>query len=272
MYRGLLAAAALMASASSGFAQSPVQRGEYLVNSILNCGNCHTAPGPAGAGKPFAGGMPFETPVFKVFTSNITPDKETGIGNWTAEQIKNAIMKGVRPDGTVLAVMPSNYYSVLTPRDADAIVAYLRSLKPIKNAVPTPEYKVALKAAEAPPPGPGKVSRKAMRGYYLATIGHCMECHSPRVKGVSLVQTEMGVGKHEFPGPWGVSTSRNITSDKEKGLGAWSDAEIKRAITQGISRNGDKLKPPMGFAGYAKINDKDMGDLIAYLRTVPAKQ
>ncbi len=271
MHRLLIATVVLLATGGAASAQSPTQRGDYLVNSVLNCGNCHTPRGPAGADKPFAGGNLFETPGFKVYSSNLTPDKETGIGNWTADQIKNAIVKGVRPDGTVLAMMPTGYYKVLTARDLDAIVAYLRSLKPIKNAVATPEYKVALKPDLTVPPM-GKMSRKARRGYYLATIGHCMECHSPREKGVSLAATETGVGKHQFEGPWGVSTSRNITSDKEKGLGNWTDAEIKRAITQGISRNGDKLKPPMGYAAYAKMNDKDMGDLIAYLRTVPAKQ
>ena len=271
MRRFFVSTVFLLAAGGSTLAQSPIQRGDYLVNSILNCGGCHTPKGPDGASKPLSGGMLFETPAFKVHTSNITPDKETGIGNWTADQIKNAIMKGMRPDGTGLAVMPANYYTVLTPRDADAIVAYLRSLKPIKNAVPVPEYKVALKQ-EGPPPAMGKINRKARRGYYLATIGHCMECHSPREKGVSLVATQMGIGKHDFKGPWGVSTSRNITSDKEKGLGAWSDAEIKKAIATGVSKNGDKLKPPMGFSAYARMTDKDMGDLIAYLRTVPAKQ
>jgi mono/diheme cytochrome c family protein len=271
MIRLVFVAAAIAAGASSALAQSPAQRGEYLVNSILNCGGCHTPRGPAGADKPFAGGNVFETPAFKVYTSNLTPDKESGLGNWTAEQIKTAIMKGVRPDGTVLAVMPTAYYTVLTPTDADAIVAYLRSLKPIRNAVPTPEYKVALKPDLTPPPM-GKISRKARRGYYLATVGHCMECHSPRVKGVSQVPGEMGAGRHDFNGPWGVSTSRNITSDKEAGIGAWTDAEIRRAIAQGLSRNGDKLKPPMGYASYAKMSDKDMRDLIAYLRTVPPKK
>lgn len=271
MIRVVFAAAALAVGASSALAQSPAQRGDYLVNSILNCGGCHTPRGPAGADKPFAGGNLFETPVFKVYTSNLTPDKETGLGNWTAEQIKNAIMKGVRPDGTMLAVMPTAYYTVLTSRDAYAIVAYLRSLKPIKNQVPNPEYKAALKPDLTAPPM-DKTGRKARRGYYLATIGHCMECHSPREKGVSQMRTEMGVGRHDFKGPWGASTSRNITSDKEKGLGGWTDAEIKRAITQGVSRNGDKLKPPMGYAAYARMSDKDMRDLIAYLRTVPAKQ
>jgi mono/diheme cytochrome c family protein len=270
MQKWVLSAAVLLSVAGSACAQSPLQRGEYLVNSILNCGGCHTPPGPDGASRPFSGGILFNTPAFKAYAPNITPDKETGIGNWTAEQIKNALMKGVRPNGAVLAAMPTNYYTVLTQRDADAIVAYLRSLKPIRNQMPAPEYRVTLKQEE-PPPSAGKINRKARRGYYLATIGHCMECHSPRNKGVSFVKTDMGAGRHEFKGPWGVSTSRNITSDKEKGLGAWTDAEIKRAITTGVSRNGDKLKPPMGFAAYAKMTDKDMGDLIAYLRTVPAK-
>jgi mono/diheme cytochrome c family protein len=269
----LFAGAALISIAVGGpaFAQSPAQRGDYLVNSILNCGGCHTPRGPDAASKLLAGGNVFETPGFKVYTSNLTPDKETGLGNWTADQIKTAIMKGHRPDGTPLAVMPTGYYTVLTPRDADAIVAYLRSLKPVKNQVPTPEYKAAVKPDLTAPPM-GKIGRKARRGYYLATIGHCMECHSPREKGVSRAATQMGVGRHDFKGPWGVSTSRNITSDKEKGLGSWTDAEIKRAITQGVNRNGDKLKPPMGYGAYAKMTDKDMGDLIAYLRTVPAKQ
>lgn len=271
MHRLVLSAAVLFAAGGAALAQSPAQRGEYLVNSILNCGGCHSPPGPDGAAKPFSGGILFDTPAFKAYAPNITPDKETGIGNWTAEQIKNALMKGVRPNGAVLAAMPTNYYIVLTQRDADAIVAYLRSLKPVKNQMPAPEYKVALKQ-EQPPPSMGKINRKARRGYYLATIGHCMECHSPREKGVSLVATQMGTGKHEFKGPWGVSTARNITSDKEKGLGSWTDAEIRRAIATGVSKNGDKLKPPMGFAAYARMTDKDMRDLIAYLRTVPAKQ
>ena len=73
-------------------------------------------------------------------------------------------------------------------------------------------------------------------------------------------------------GPWGVSVTRNITSDKQKGLGNWSDEEIKRAITQGISRDGSRLKPPMGYAFYAKMTPADLDAIVAYLRTVPAQQ
>jgi mono/diheme cytochrome c family protein len=96
-----------------------------------------------------------------------------------------------------------------------------------------------------------------------------MECHSPLgPKGRDF--TRMGAGGFELKGPWGVTVSRNITSSKTKGLGAWSDDEIKRAITQGISRDGSTLKPPMGFAFYAKMTPDDLDAIVAYLRTVPA--
>ena len=74
------------------------------------------------------------------------------------------------------------------------------------------------------------------------------------------------------PGPWGVSVSRNITSHKENGIGAWSDDEIKRAITKGVRKDGTPLKPPMGFGFYANMTDGDLDAVVAYLRTVPAKE
>ncbi len=75
-----------------------------------------------------------------------------------------------------------------------------------------------------------------------------------------------------FPGPWGVSVSRNITQSKDKGIGGWTDAEIKRAITTGVSRDGSHLKPPMGFHYYASVTPDDLDAVVAYLRTVPAKE
>ena len=76
----------------------------------------------------------------------------------------------------------------------------------------------------------------------------------------------------EFPGPWGTSVSRNITSSKTKGIGAWTDAEIKTAITQGKSKDGSPLKPPMGYPYYAHVTGADLDAVVAYLRTVPAKE
>ena len=108
--------------------------------------------------------------------------------------------------------------------------------------------------------------------FYLATIGHCMECHTPMEKGQRDFVNKLGTGGFELKGPWGVSVSRNITSHKEKGIGAWSDAEIKRAITQGVRKDGSQLKPPMGFSYYAHMTDADLDAVVAWLRTVPARE
>lgn len=264
-------------------AQSPsnadlVARGGYLVNTIMTCQNCHTPVGPKGPdfSKAFSGGLSWDEPPFKVTAANITQDKETGIGNWSDADIKTLMRTGKRPNGVpIAAVMPVGFYGIITDRDMDAIVAYLRTIKPIKNTVPAPVYRFP--AAAQVLPGSEKPYTEAMlkdpvkNGFYLATIGHCMECHTPMEKG-HHPWDKLGTGGFKFPGPWGVSVSRNITSDKAKGLGTWTDAQIKTVITTGVDKDGNHLKPPMGFPYYSHMTDKDLGDLIAYLRTVPAKE
>ena len=264
---------------SSAQAQSDlVKRGDYLVNGILTCGNCHSPKGlPAAiAGKDFSGGLSWDEPPFKVTASNITQDKETGIGNWTDAQIKTALRKGLRPNGTPLAmIMPSDFYEIMTERDLDAVVAYLRTVTPVKNTVPAPIYK--MQQAHLPFAGGEKpyteamMSDKVKKGFYLATIAHCMECHTPMGPRGREFSSKLGTGGFEFPGPWGVSVSKNITSSKTKGLGEWTDAEIKRAITTGVDRKHNKLKPPMAYHSYAMLTGADLDAVVAYLRTVPAK-
>ncbi len=280
MIRVIIAFAALAAFTGIASAQSDlVKRGEYLVNGILTCGNCHTPKGPNGdiMDKAFSGGLSWDEPPFKVTAPNITQDKDTGIGNWTDAQIKTLMRTGMMPNGVHIAmVMPTGFYHIMTERDLDAVVAYLRTLKPIKNTVPAPVYKMpqlehVLPGGEAPYTE-AMMSDRLKKGFYLATIAHCMECHSPMDKGVRQWDTRLGAGGFDFPGPWGVSTSRNITSSKDKGIGAWSDAEIKRAITQGISKDGSHLKPPMGFHYYATLTPDDLDAVVAYLRMVPAKE
>jgi mono/diheme cytochrome c family protein len=269
--------ALLAAGTGSANAQSDlVKRGDYLVNTIMTCGNCHTPKGPpaAIAGKDFSGGLRFDEPPFDVTAPNITQDKETGIGAWSDADIKKLMRTGVRPNGVQVAeVMPTSFYGIVTESDLDAIVAYLRTLKPVANKVPDPIYKMQLPHRAFP--GSEKSYTEAMmrdpvkKGFYLATIGHCMECHTPMGPKGQEFATSLGKGGREFPGPWGVSTSRNITP---KGLGGWTDAEIKTAITNGVSKDGSKLKPPMGFPLYAKMTDADLNAVVAYLRTVPAKE
>ena len=272
---GLMVAVAVSATAS---AQNAVQRGDYLVNTIMTCGNCHSPKGPpaAIAGKDFSGGLEFDEPPFKVTAPNITPDKATGIGNWSAAEIKKSVIDGVRPNGVPLApIMPSDYYAILTPGDADAIVAYLQSLKPVSNKVPDPIYKQPFSLHRFPgtekPMAPADMTDKVKHGFYLVSIGHCLECHTPMVQG-RLELDKIGKGGREFPGPWGTSVSRNITPSKTAGIGDWTDAEIKRAITEGKRKDGSPMKPPMGYGYYAGMTDSDLNDVIAYLRTLPVKE
>ena len=263
---------------STAYAETPLERGSYLVNTIMTCGNCHSPKGPPNviAGKDFSGGLRFNVPgAFDVTAPNITPDKETGIGTWSATDIKKLLLTGVAKDGRHIAVMPTGFYGILLPSDLDAIVAYIKSVKPVINKVPSPIYRVPIKqevfSGAEKPIKQADLKDKVARGFYLATIGHCMECHTPREKG-ELDFAKMGAGGQQFPGPWGISVSRNITSSKTKGIGEWSDAEIKRAITQGIDKDGNKLNPPMGFSYYTHMTDSDVDDLIAWVRTVPPKE
>jgi mono/diheme cytochrome c family protein len=279
MSRVLLGLVASIAVAGSAAAQSAaVQRGDYLTNTIMTCANCHSPKGPpaAVAGKDYSGGLSWDTPTFIVTAPNITSDKETGIGNWSAAEIKKALIDGVRPNGVVLApIMPSGFYAILTPADADAIVAYVQSLKPVKNKVKDSVYKAQMAHHRWPgtekPVSPADLRDKVKLGHYLVAIGHCMECHTPFVKGQPQLD-KIGTGGREFKGPWGVSVARNITSHREKGIGGWTDAEIKAAITQGKRKDGTPLKGPMGYQYYAKMTPADLDAVVAYLRTVLAKE
>jgi mono/diheme cytochrome c family protein len=269
--------AGLLATAAS--AQTPpaalLARGNYLVNVVMSCNNCHTPMGPNGPdlSRALSGGLTFDEIPFKVTASNITPDKETGIGAWSDAALKAFLRTGVRPNGVATApIMPTAFYSRMTPGDLDAIVAYLRSIPAIHRATPPPDYRAVLPHVEAPyagqPMAESDMTDLVTRGTYLASLAHCLECHTPMASGGAKDYAQSaGKGGTSFNGPWGTSVSANITP---AGLGDWSDAEIRRALTQGISRDGRKLKPPMGFAAYARTTSLDQDALIAFLRTLPA--
>jgi mono/diheme cytochrome c family protein len=277
---GLMALAFGVALVGTASAQSDlVKRGDYLVNTIMTCGNCHTPKGPPAviAGKDFSGGLSWDEPPFKVTAPNITQDKDTGIGGWSDADIKKLLRTGQRPNGVQIAeVMPTAFYGIITDNDMNAIVAYLRTLKPVANKVADPIYKMQIPHHSFPgaekPYTEAMLSDKVKKGFYLATIGHCMECHTPMGPRGREFADKLGIGGFEFPGPWGKSVSRNITPSKSKGIGAWTDAQIKTVITTGVDKDGNHLKPPMGFGYYAHMTDSDLNDLIAWLHTVPAKE
>jgi mono/diheme cytochrome c family protein len=261
---GVVVAVLLFAASRAATAESPVERGLYLVSTILACGNCHTprdADGRPIADKALSGDLTFKTPAFVATAPNITGDVETGIGGWSDAEIKRALVEGMRPDhgrlaGVPLAaIMPAGFYKVLLPNDLDAIVAYLRTIKPVRNKVPAPVYKTAVRRDPYPDAEAGfdetTFADPVKRGAYLAAIGHCMECHSTWSRGVSDFTTGLGRGGRPFPPREGTpegtppSIAANNTSHPTAGIGASTDPEIGRAITLGTSRHGRALKPPM---------------------------
>ena len=285
---GVLLLAQLAQTFEAAMAQSAVERGDYLVNTIMACGNCHTPRDDKGkpiADRALSGGLTINTPAFIATASNITPDVETGIGSWSDAEIKRALVEGMRPDhghlaGVPLAaVMPANFYRALLPEDLDAVIAYLHTVKPVRNQVTEPQYKAPVHRDPYPDAEAGfskdMLADPVRRGAYLVTIGHCMECHSAWSRGVSDFKGGLGHGGRAFPGAEGDGTpsiAANITSDPVAGIGAWTDQEIGRAIREGVARDGHALKPPMAYRYYAGLKVTDLVDIIAYLRTVPPLQ
>ncbi len=268
-------AVALVLFAAPGRAETQLERGRYLVETVAACGNCHTPKGPNGPlpDKKLAGGDIIKHADFTAATANITPDPETGIGKWTDDQIFLAIREGRRPDGSLIGpAMPSRSYRNLADGDVRAIVAYLRSVPPVYNPITVKShYDDPLPASWGPPVGhveaPPKKDRIAYGAYLAGPVARCTDCHTEPRPGEPA---RVGAGGKSFYGPWGISVSANLTPDETSGLGEWSDAEIERAIRTGIARDGHKLFPPMPFAAYRHITDDDMAALIAYLRSLPA--
>ena len=289
--RALFVAALAVGSACATAQADPLARGRYLVTTIMACGNCHTpkdGEGRAIAGKELSGGgIGFDIPPYAGLAANITPDVETGIGAWTDAEIRRAISHGERPQRGPLAGKPlaqpmaANFFKAILPGDLDAIVVYLRSLPPIRNAIAAPVYRAPVQREPFALADRGfseaDLQVPARRGAYLATIGHCLECHTPLDKGTLQFETALGAGGRPFlpsfvkglPASWQGTVSRNVTADPDRGLGAWSDDEIKRAITQGVGRDGRRMLEPMPYAWYAGLRGDDLDAIVAYLRTLP---
>ena len=250
-----------------------IEKGAYLVKGIAACGNCHNARKGPHKGKALAGGRKFGNKKrgFIAYGSNLTPDKETGLGNWSDAQIIRAMREGIRPDGSVIGrPMPIPVYPEAADDDLKAIIAYLRSLPPVKNKVPKSWFKRGLLKSHGSPAGPVAMAAKGdkvTRGKQLAALGHCMTCHTPQVKGKHDFKNKLGAGGNRMRG---VMTS-NITPDKETGIGAWSDREIKNAIAKGVGRGGRPLRGPMKSMSknfYKNVNNADLDAIVTYLRTL----
>jgi mono/diheme cytochrome c family protein len=256
---------------------SLIERGAYLAQAA-DCVVCHTAKG----GKPFAGGLAFKLPFGALYSTNITPDKDTGIGNYSDQDFLNAVHRGVRRDGAHLyPAMPYTSYTYMTDADALAIKAYLFSLPAVRAAAPpntlafpfnqrwamlfwsmvfNPDTRFAPDAKQTP---------EWNRGAYLAeALAHCGECHTPRNLGLALDNRRKFAGA--VTAGW---RAFNITSDKATGLGSWSDDDVFAYLSAGHAAGHGSASGPMGEAvdeSFARLTAGDIHAIVAYLRTVPA--
>jgi mono/diheme cytochrome c family protein len=279
--RAALAAAIL---ASGGFValaaadgQSAV-RGAYLAGAA-GCDQCHTDT--EHGGRPYAGGRAIETAYGTVFTPNITPDRETGVGRWQLEDFEEALRWGIAPDGShYLPVFPFPFYNRLTHEDLDDLKAFLDGLPAASqvNRSAGPRFFSAARASitvvadDFPGPWRPDATKDAAwnRGAYLvATIGRCGACHTPRNWLGAPESDRLLAGTRAGPGG---KAAPNITPDPETGIGTWSVEDIVTLLKDGHTPEVDFVGGAMAeiVRNTSRFTDDDRRAIAIYLRSLPA--
>lgn len=297
---GLTLALALVAElpfADSSRADSPldskgdqgnslIERGRYLARAG-NCVSCHTSAG----GQAFAGGLAFATPFGKLYSTNITPDPETGIGKWTEEQFARAVREGVRPDGAHLyPAFPYTAYTKLADEDVSALFAYLKIVKPVSFTPPENDMSFpanqrwALGVWKALFFDEGRFKSDSSkpdewnRGAYLVEgLGHCSACHSPRnFMGAEKASMAMTGGEYTdkvVTGEIRTWSAPNLT-DVPNGLGTWPAEEVAAYLKTG--RNSfSETHGPMNeviLNSTRHLTDSDVKAMAVYLKSLPGNK
>jgi mono/diheme cytochrome c family protein len=257
---------------------NPQARGAYLV-TLGNCDACHTV-----AGHPrFSGGVSLSTPFGSMSSPNLTPDKTTGIGNYTDDQFYHAMHDGIRNDGARLYPgQPYNWYTKVTKDDVLVIKAYLFSLPPV-HAPRVPNHLIFPFNIRAGIAGwnalyfkPGTYVPDASkspawnRGAYIVQgLGHCGDCHTPKNTALAPIETQAFAG-----GKLDGWFAPNITTDPKEGIGTWSQAEIVAYLKEGAAAGKGVAFGPMAQTVHdslSKLTDADLTAIATYIKTLPPK-
>jgi len=255
-----------------------VTRGQYIFSVAGGCA-CHTIP----KGTPLAGAREFPIPMAKIYSTNLTADRETGLGGWSDQQVHDALVKGINPKGErLIPAMPYEAYSGMAEEDLKALIAYLRTLKPVRkeNRRPpalvhffrplvTPLWlKLFGRFYDSPPRAPASGIE---RGRYLVDhVSLCSDCHTPRNflgvpdRALYLAGAKKGPLGEEIP---------NITPDNESGIGEWSRNDIAELLLTGTKPDLDNVQGLMAEvteAGYKRMTREDALAIADYLKSVPA--
>lgn len=255
-----------------------VKRGAYVATAS-DCVACHTAPG----GQPMAGGLKMSSPVGDIISTNITPSKEFGIGNYTEQQFSDAVRKGVRADGANLyPAMPYTAFSHMSDEDVGALYAYfMQGVKPVDK--PTMEtslpFPMNIRASmmgwnllfrnNTPLSNDPSQSDEWNRGRYLVEgPAHCSTCHTPR--GLFMQETSAKMSGSQV-GPW---YAPNITPDVNNGIGSWSNTQLVEYLKTGkVSDMNNSASGSMAEAishSFQHLANSDLEAIAVYLDTIPA--
>lgn len=279
------------AKAKEDSIKNVIARGDYLANHVSACIHCHSQrdfskyAGPTIPGSEGGGGQKLDHSILDaipgtLYAKNITPDKETGIGDWTDDEVLRAITQGINKNGdTLFPIMPYASFNRMAKEDLMSIIAYIRTLKPIKNKIPARQLMIPISMAY---PGPAlqksvdgntrpTESDKVKYGEYLITIADCGTCHTPFVKGQSDFSRHYAGGNTFNAGKFKVN-SANITPDST-GLGAWTEDRFMNKFIVCREEKGYNYDPGtantiMPVVDYAGMTDNDLKAIYAYLKTV----
>lgn len=261
-----------------------VQKGEYLAR-LGNCVSCHTVHG----GEPFAGGLPFKTPYMflgTLYSTNITPDEETGIGKWTEADFVKAMHTGEGPNGSLFPAFPYTSFTKVSEEDVKAIYAYLMTLKPVKYEPPANSLPFAFRFVmkiwnamffeEGRYVADSSQSEEWNRGAYLVNgLGHCSACHTPRNLALAEKSSQHLWGAvmpdivlEGVYRPW---FAINLTQTKNGGLGAWSADDIRRYLKTGHNRWAGTFGPMNEVIAnsLSHMTDDDAKAMAAYIKSLP---
>jgi len=264
-----------------------IAKGKYLSNHVFGCTACHSPvhvdqpgepqiEGKVGSGRDFPDDPTF--PDWHISAPNLTPDRETGLGAWTDGEILRAMREGVSRDGRPLfPMMPYQTYAKgMSDEDALAVIAYLRSLPPIRNRTKTTvigfPVSMFIRAVPRPVPRPARPAPASgvARGRWLLDVASCGDCHTTFDDKRDPVPGHYLAGGNPFPIPGrGTVYTPNITNDRATGVGAYSEADLRRAIFEGYGKDGRRLYG-MPWWYYAGMTDDDRTAVITALRQVRA--
>jgi mono/diheme cytochrome c family protein len=279
------------ASGSADSMQKVLDRGKYLAENVAGCFDCHSKrdftkySGPPTPGTELGGGMLFDQHFGipgMIYSRNITPDNETGIGTWTDDEIIRAMTQGINKNGdTLFPLMPYVNFNHMAKSDLLSIIAFLRTVKPIKNKVPARQLPFPISMAY---PGPKALqasvdmnvlppeSDKVAYGAYLVNLADCGTCHSPLTKD-GPDRTREYAGGYMFELPTNKVQSANITSDSATGIGTWTEERFLNKFTPYREEKNYNYDPGhentiMPLSLLAGMTDSDLKAVYAYIRTI----